>query len=305
MPPGCKAAAIWSRSGFDDSAGGCRQVVARRLALHCAGAQPSRPCACWSCWRAAGRGSGASARRRSTAIRSSALARGYVYFFALAPGVCAIAIAFASGTARTARPRRAAWSCCPDWRSLSPPATRCCSIASGWCRRPGLGLLFAPPALVVLGLVDLAVDVRRRSQDRAAGQCRRPFLRRQFPAPHRQAAELCHRRYPHRAAGRARRAEPAARLFRLGAAAQSVGQPRRFLHARRHAGLAGDRQRRHAAASAQDAVSRPGAGSAALVSAHGARRVAAHPPRLGGAAARNELSDSSRLRAPCRGTANR
>ena len=132
----------------------------------------------------------------------------------------------AAGSGRSTASRR--WWCCPASRSWSPPATRCCSIASGMVSSAWFGLLVAPPVLIVLGMAAAAVDLRRRSQDRAAGQCRGPLLRRQFPAPHRQAARLRDRRRAACAAGRARRAKPAACLFRLGAGAQSVGQRRRY-----------------------------------------------------------------------------
>ena len=157
-------------------------------------------------------------------------------------------------------------------------------VSSAW-----LGLLVAPPVLGRGRSGDFSVDVRHRSQNRAAGKCRGALLCRHLPAPHRQAARLCERRSAGRATGRARRAKPAARLFRLGAAAQPVGKPGRYPCARRHSGLAGGRQQRHAARDTEGAISRNGAGSAALVPACSARHVAAHPAWLVDAAAADAL----------------
>ena len=46
-------------------------------------------------------------------------------------------------------------------------------VSSTW-----LGLLVAPPALIVLGACAAAVDLRRRPQGVAAGQCGGPLFRR-------------------------------------------------------------------------------------------------------------------------------
>ena len=140
------------------------------------------------------------------------------------------------------------------------------------------------------------------------------------------------RRSAHRAAGSARRAEPSACLFRLGAAAQPLGEPGRH-RASRAAILvwpAADNSR-HAAADAQGAVSRTWCRKCRAAFARrckGRCRCCASAGRWCGRQRRSlhiilsenrfhprsrvedklrnqHVSDSSRLRAPCRGTASR
>ena len=155
------------------------------------------------------------------------LARLFVYFFALMPAACCD---------RHRLRQRAAWPA----RSRRPAGGAVRPCGGGRCRRSGAALSRAD------GVVDLVraafgaagphrarhraatVDGDDRLPGIAAGQYRGTLLRRQFPAPHRQAARLRHGRSTNRAAGRARRAEPAARLLRLGARAQPVGEPGRF-----------------------------------------------------------------------------
>ena len=220
-------------------------------------------------------------------------ARLYVYFFALAPAVCAIAIAYASaqlGPLRRITPLvvlsgLAVVLAAGDQVLLYRERM----VSSTW-----LGLLVAPPVLVVLGLAvlpwTLGTDVKIAQPTNTEGQ----LLRRYVPAPHRQTARVRHGRRAHRAAGCARRAEPAACLFRLGAAAQPMGHRGGGRRAGRRAGLAGRRQCRHGAAGAEDAVPRNGAGSAARVRALGARPIALDPGRLVDVAAAGDALALSR-----------
>ncbi len=104
------------------------------------------------------------------------LARAFVYFFALTPahnrgrrGLCQ-----PTGSDRSTAWRR--WWCSPASRLWSPPATACSLYRERMVSSTWLGLLVAPPALIVLGLRAAAVDLHRRPQGVAAGQCGRPLL---------------------------------------------------------------------------------------------------------------------------------
>ncbi len=228
-------------------------------------------------------------------------ARVFVYFFALMPAAVAIVIAFAGG--RLGPLDRVAPLVVLSGLAVvvaagdQVPIYRERIVSFTW-----LGLLVAPPAVIVLGIVLLPWVASVNLQDNAAGHGRGPLLCRQLPAPHRPAARLRHRRCAARAAGRARRAQPAACLFRLGAGAQSVGERRRCPRAWRLAGMAGPRQHPRAAGGPEGAVSRYGGGSAALVPAQNPGAAAVEPARLGDAAAANAVErypqhPQSRLRA--------
>ena len=211
----------------------------------------------------------------------------------------------AAGLGRSTASRR--WWCCPAWRWWSPPATRIMLYRERLVSSAWLGLLVVPPALVVLGTFCAAVDGGGRSQDRAAGQCRGAIFWREFPAPHRQAARLRDRRCAACAAGRARRAKPAACLFRLGAAAQPVGQCRRC---RAQGGMlvwpaADNAGTPPATLKAQFPAMVPEVPRSFARSIQGLLpldqgRLVGDPP-----AKPVIFSDNSRLRAPCRGTASR
>ncbi len=212
-------------------------------------------------------------------------ARLFVYFFALTPAACAIAIVFASG--RLGPLDRVAPLVVLSGLAVVVAAGdqvllyRERMVSSTW-----LGLLVAPPVLIVLGIAAAAVDLRHRSQDRAAGQCRGPLLRRQFPAPHRQAARLRHRRCASsRRWSRSAQPEPAACLFRLGAAAQSMGQ-RPPISSEQGGILVWPAADNTGTPPATLKAQFPdhGAGSAALVRALDAGPAAADPARLGGGA---------------------
>ena len=109
------------------------------------------------------------------------LARNFVYVFALAPALAAIAVAFASGRLgpldRVA-PLVVLWAS----PSLSPPATRCCSIESASYRRRGRAAGCAAGAGRALDR-GIPVDARGRSQDCPACQRRRPLARGHRSAP--------------------------------------------------------------------------------------------------------------------------
>ncbi len=208
-------------------------------------------------------------------------ARGFVYFFALMPAVTAVALVIASG--RIGPMQRLAPLVVLSGLALVVAAGnrillyRERLVSSAW-----VGLLVAPPVLMVLGIILLpwtfATDLKMSQPANADGQ----IFRRQFPAPHRPPARLRHRRRAHRAAGGARQPQPPACLFRLGAGAQPLGERRRRAQAGRPAGLAGRRQCRHAAGDAQGAISGDGGGSAARLRPHNARPAAADTARLGG-----------------------
>ena len=187
----------------------------------------ARPGCCWS------RSASGWPRQRARAragdrphIRSSRWRAPFVYFFALAPALAAIAIALLSGRLGPLDASRR-WWCCRASRSIVAAGDRVLLY-----RERIVSLRLARPAGAAAAAGGArhraaAVDRRRRSRDRAAGQADGPVLRRQLPAPHRQAARIRRRRSAHGAAGRARRAEPAARLFRLGAASAARGRRRR------------------------------------------------------------------------------
>ena len=152
---------------------GCRQAVARRLALRRAGGDPSRPRLCWSRWPAAGR---ASASERAPEIDRNPVepfARLFVYVFALAPRRVRDRHRVCQRPAGAARPRRAAGGAVRPGGGGRRRRPGAALSRAAWCRRPGSALLVAPPVLVVLGMRAAAVDAGGRSQDRAAGQCRR------------------------------------------------------------------------------------------------------------------------------------
>ena len=145
--------------------------------LPCCWSDASWPRACWSRWRAAGRVIRASARRRSTAIRSSR---------SRAPSFISLLLAPAFGRDRDCLCQRS-----DSGRSIALHRSSCFQgsqlivaagdkvllyrerlVSSAW-----LGLLVAPPAAGRARPAILAVDVRHRPKDHAAGQCRRAILR--------------------------------------------------------------------------------------------------------------------------------
>ena len=212
----------------------------------------------------------------------------------------------AAGSDRSTASRR--WWCCPASRWWSPPATsvplyRERMVSSTW-----LGLLVAPPVLIVLGIALLpwtfAVDLKVSQPANAEGRFFADNFQRRTGQPLGYVTGDA-RFAPLVALGSPSRPHV---YFDWAPERSPWASPADIAQARRHPGLAGRRQRRHAAGGAQGAIPRHGAGSAALVRALDAGPVAADPARLGGAGRRcdaSALSDSSRLRAPCRGTASR
>ena len=255
----CRMAAERARSGhlrFQRQRRCGRHAVARRLALRGAGGDPSRP-------RPAGgigqRLAAAGRRERAPEIERNPVepfARRFVYFFALAPAACAIAIAFASG--RLGPLDRVAPLVVLSGLAVVVAAGdqvllyRERLVSSAW-----LGLLVAPPVLVVLGLFVLpwtvAVDLKIAQPANVEGQFFADNFQRRTGKPLAFVTGDA-RLAPLVALGAPK---PAACLFRLGAAAQPVGEARRYRRARRHAGVAGGRQCRHAAGDAEGAVSPP------------------------------------------------
>ena len=156
-------------------------------------------------------------------------------------------------------------------------------VSSAWA-----ALLVAPPLLVVVSLgvmpwtfakdVRIAQPAKTEAQFFADSYQRRIGKPPAFVTGDERLAPLIALLAP----------EPPAGVFRLGAAAQSVGERRRCRGAGRRAGLAG-RKNQHAAGRPEDAISDHGAGTAALVRARGARPAAADPARLVGAAAARQL----------------
>ena len=212
-------------------------------------------------------------------------ARLFVYFFALMPAASAIAIVFASG--RLGPLERVAPLVVLSGLAVvvaagdRVPLYRERMVSSTW-----LGLLVAPPVLIVLGIGLLpwtfAVDLKVSQPANAEGA----LFRRQFPAPHRQAARLTSPAMPQLAPLVALGAPSRPHVYFDWAPQRSPwASPADFRKRRRPAGLAGRRQHRHAAGGAEGAVPRHGAGSAALVRALDAGPAAADPARLGGDAA--------------------
>ena len=155
-----------------------------------------------------------------------ALARRYIYFFALTPAAAASQSPFSrAASVRLTGWRR--WWCCRGLRPWSLLAIACCSIASGWCPRPGSRLLVAPPLLVALGIAVLpwtfGVDLKVVQPANAEGRYFGDTFERRTGKP----LQYVSGDPRDRSAGRARRAQPPARLFRLGAAAQPLGKRRR------------------------------------------------------------------------------
>jgi hypothetical protein len=180
----------------------------------------------------------------------SPLASMYVYVFAVVPMFVSIAIAL-------------------DTARLGPLG-----------RITPLVVLSALAVLVAAG--DRIRLFRERVVSSVARACGRHVLCRCVRAAHRQAAALRRRRSAARPAGGFREPQPAACLFRLGAAAEPVGQRGRHQARGRRAGVARARQRAQSAGAARRAVSRSGAGSAADLLAAGERIFAAGAHRLGG-----------------------
>ena len=165
-------------------------------------------------------------------------ARIFVYVFAVVPGLMAIAVALASG-------RLGPFDRSAPLVVLSGLAVIVAAgdkvllyrerlVSSAW-----LGLLVAPPVLVGARAGDISMDIRRRPQNCPARICRGPLLCGHLSASYRQTTGVCQRRSTDRAVDSARRAKPAASLFCLGAAAQSVDKRGRCPCARWHFGLAG------------------------------------------------------------------
>ena len=184
-------------------------------------------------------------------------ARWFVYFFALSPVACAVAIAYLTG-------RLGPLAVLPPLvmlsglRLLSLPATTSRSTANARCRAPGSVCWWRRRPLLYSAFWCCPGAISPICAF-PAGHRRRALLCRSIRAPHRQAAGLRFRRRASGAADRADQPEPSACLFRLGAAAQPLGQSRRFQKKRRPAGVAGRRQQCRAAGGAQGAVSRHGA----------------------------------------------
>ena len=241
------------------------------------------------------------------------LARDFVYVFALAPALVAIAIVVCRRPARTARPHRAAG------RAVGPRGDR-----RG--RRPGPALSraagivgLARPAGRAAGTGrardrGVAVDARHRSAgSRSRPTPRAAFLRRHFQR--RTGKPLAYVTGDPRIAPLVALAAPSRpHVYFAWAPQRSPGQAAADVRdAGRHSGLAGGRQHRHAAGDAQGAIPRYGAGSAALVSARGAGLLPLirlgwamlRPASARAGASRCRVSDSFRPRAPCRGTASR
>ena len=215
-------------------------------------------------------------------------ARVFIIIFAVAPALMAIAIAFATG--RLGPLERIAPLVVLSGLAVVVVAGdkvllyRERLVSTAW-----FGLLVAPPLLVALALAifpwTLGVDLRISQPANAEGRFFADIYQRRTGKP------LSYLSGDPRvaSAGCAGRAEPSARLFRLGPAPQSVGERRRYPDAGRHAGMAGGRQQRHAPRNPQGAISRHGAGSAAFIPARRAGHIAAHPAGMVDAAADNAL----------------
>ena len=169
---GCRARAI-SSSPASTTGRGRRHAVARPLALHRAGVHPSRP-------RPAGRArqrlAAPAARTRAGDRPQSGRAVGAAVRLCLRADAGGDRRSLSSSPAaawdRSTASRR--WWCSPASPSWSPPATRCCSIASGWCRRPGSACWSRRRSIVVLGLVlmpwTFAVDLKIAQPANAEGR---------------------------------------------------------------------------------------------------------------------------------------
>ena len=189
----------WLWSGRELVVGGLTTPRQRRrrsvagLWLACAAAQPSRLVLLVALGSGWPRRPQASARREIDRNPTERLARWFVYVFALAPAAIAVAFVFASGRLgpfdRVAPLVVLSGLAVVRWRATRWLLYRERLVSSAW-----LGLLVAPPALVVVGLRCCRGSLAPISQVAQPANSRRPLLRRQFPAPHRQAAGIRHRR---------------------------------------------------------------------------------------------------------------
>ena len=233
------------------------------------------------------------------------LARRFVYGFALAPALVALGLAFLSHRLGPLD-RIAPLVVLSGLAVIVAAGDRVRIYRERLASSAWLGLLLAPPALVVAGIVLLpwfARSIRRwrcRPKPRAASS---PI--RSSAAP----ASRCAMSPAIRAWRRWSRCGSPSRphvYFAWAPRAQPLGDAGGCARAWRRAGVAGRRQSQRAAGGIEGAIPRHGGGSAARLRPPGAGHAAARPPRLGGdPAAAGELNDSSRLPSPCRGTASR
>ena len=207
-------------------------------------------------------------------------ARLFVYFFALMPAASAIVIVFASG--RLGPLDRVAPLVVLSGLAVvvaagdQVPLYRERMVSFTW-----LGLLVAPPAVIVLGIALLpwtaSIDLKVSQPANAEGRFFADNFQRRTGKPLDYVTGDA-RLAPLVALGAPSRPHV---YFDWAPQRSPWASPADFRAARRPAGLAGRRQYRHAAGGAEGAVPRHGAGSAALIRALDAGAVAADPARLG------------------------